>query len=242
MCSRFTLKLGDAINLSRRLGIPLGEMADSRDRYNVAPATGVTALRRPPVAREAAAAPATTLHWGFIPAWTRDRTTAGGPLINARAETVAEKPTFRSAWQRGQRCVLPLTGFYEWEKLGRTRLPWLFAPADAEPLAFAGLWDRWQDPRDGAVIESCTVLTTTPNALLARIHDRMPVLLDVEAAQRWLDPNAEPATVAPLLRAYPAERLVATALDPYVNSTAHDDPACLTPRGQAPGAQFDLDF
>lgn len=237
MCSRYLLKLGDAINLSKRLGIPLALLADTRDRYNVAPATGVTAFRRAPTS---GALECTTLHWGLIPAWTRDRTPAGAPLINARSETVAEKPSFRTAWRDGRRCVVPLTGFYEWEKVGRARLPWLFTRRDGAPLGFAGLWESWTDPTDGVAIESCTVLTTSPNPLLARIHDRMPCLLDEDTAARWLEPTLpDPAA---LLRPYPEDRLSATALDPYLNSPRHDDPACLTPRGASPGAQFELDW
>ncbi|WP_221031401.1 SOS response-associated peptidase [Actomonas aquatica] len=240
MCSRFTLKLGDAINLSKRLGIPLGQMADGRDRYNIAPATPVTALRRAPNAGGLDLTEATTLRWGLIPHWAREGSAPSAPLINARAETVAQKPSFRTAWRDRQRCVLPCSGFYEWEKQGRERLPWLFARADRGPLAFAGLWDRWTDPIDGTVIESCTVLTTVPNRLLNRIHDRMPVLLDETSAATWLDAQLDDNAAATLLRPFDADRMSATALDPYVNSPARDDPACLTPRGQSPGAQFDL--
>ncbi len=240
MCSRFTLKLGDAINLSKRLGIPLGQMADARDRYNIAPSTPVLALRRAPDAGGLALGEATHLRWGLIPHWSREGAAPSAPLINARAETVAEKPAFRHAWRERRRCVLPCSGFYEWEKQGRARLPWLFARADHGPLAFAGLWDRWTDRLDGTVIESCTVLTTTPNRLLARIHNRMPVLLDEDHAARWLDPELSEVGATELLTPFDADRLSATALDPYVNSPAHDDPACLTPRGQTPGTQFDL--
>ena len=242
MCSRFILKLGDAINLSKRLGIPLGQMADGRDRYNIAPATPVTAFRRAPQTGGLELREAVQLRWGLIPHWTREEAAPGAPLINARAETVAQKPSFREAWRRCQRCVLPTSGFYEWEKQGRERWPWLFKRADDGPLAFAGLWDRWTDPRGDRVIESCTVLTTTPNALLSRIHDRMPVLLDEHSAAAWLDPQLNEADAGRLLRPFEAARLDATALDPYVNSPARDDPACLTRRGHANGAQFDLGF
>jgi len=230
MCSRFTLNLGDAINFSQKLGIPIDEApAGARDRYNIAPANPIIALRREG---------ATQMRWGLIPHWFKPGSGPSAPLINARGETVAAKPSFRTAWQRGQRCVVPLTGFYEWEKQGRDRLPWLFRRRDQKPLAFAGLWDRWQDPIDDTVIESVTVVTTTPNAMLSRIHDRMPVLLDENSAATWLD--ADNATAVDLIKPYPADAMTATALDTYVNSPKHDDPKCLTPRGEAPGTQFDL--
>ena len=240
MCSRFILQIGDAINLSKRLGIPLGQMADARDRFNIAPATPVAAMRRAPQVGGLNLGETVALRWGLIPHWVREGSAPSAPLINARAETVPQKPSFREAWRRRQRCVLPTSGFYEWEKQGRERLPWLFKRADDGPLAFAGLWDRWTDPINGEVIESCTVLTTTPNALLSRIHDRMPVLLDEQSAATWLDPELDEVGAAHLMRPFDAARMEATALDTYVNSTAHDDPACLTLRGRSAGAQFDL--
>tara|TARA_R110002167_G_scaffold346438_1_gene557004 strand:+ start:168 stop:869 length:702 start_codon:yes stop_codon:yes gene_type:complete len=233
MCSRFTLNLGDAINLSQRLGIPLGEMTPERDRFNIAPSTGITTLRTQAAAK---------LHWGLIPHWSDRNRTTSAPLINARSETVAEKPSFRTAWKKGQRCLIPTSGFYEWEKAGRERLPWLFTRADGEPLVFAGLWDRWQDPKDGVVIESCAVLTTTANTMLGRIHDRMPVILDSTDAKAWLDPELDLPAATALMRPFDADRLHETALDPYVNSTRHEGPQCLTPRGKSPGAQLGFDL
>ena len=230
MCSRFTLNLSDFIKLRQRLGIPFDEsLPDRRDRYNIAPATPVFTLRKNGV---------TQMRWGLIPHWSKPGAAPSAPLINARGKTLTEKPSFRSAWKHGQRCVVPATGFYEWEKQGRERLPWLFQRRDGEPLAFAGLWDRWQDPIDDSVIESVTVVTTTPNEMLSRIHDRMPVLLDEDSAPAWLD--ADNASAVGLIKPYPATAMTETALDTYVNSSKHDDPRCLTPRGEAPGAQFDL--
>jgi putative SOS response-associated peptidase YedK len=233
MCSRFTLNLGDAINLSKRLGIPLGSETPDQDRFNIAPSTGITALR---------AGAAATLHWGLIPHWSpRDRASSA-PLINARSETIAQKPSFRTAWKNRQRCLIPTSGFYEWEKDGRARLPWIFARSDGAPLVFAGLWDRWQDPVDHTVIESCAVLTTTANRMLGRIHDRMPVILDPEDAARWLDPDISAEDAISLMRPFDADRMIETALDPYLNSTRHEGPQCLTPRGQTPGAQLGFEL
>ena len=157
MCSRFTLNLGDAINLSKRLGIPLGEIAPSSDRFNIAPSTGVTSFRRTP--EDTSVSEAAILHWGLIPHWVKDRRSQTTTLINARSETVAEKPSFRSPWQRRQRCLIPTSGFYEWEKDGRDRLPWIFTRADGQPIVFAGLWESWSDPIDHSRIDTCTVLT-----------------------------------------------------------------------------------
>jgi putative SOS response-associated peptidase YedK len=233
MCSRFTLNLGDAINLGQRLGIPLGASTPVATRYNIAPSTRVTTFR---------STHAATVHWGLIPHWAQPDRAPSAPLINARSETVADKPSFRTAWKKGQRCLIPTSGFYEWEKDGRARLPWLFTRADGAPLVFAGLWDRWQDPTDQTVIESCTVLTTTANPLLGRIHDRMPVILDETDAQTWLDPALGAAAAADLMRPFDAQRMQETALDLYVNSSRHEGPACLTPRGQSPGAQLGFDL
>jgi putative SOS response-associated peptidase YedK len=228
MCSRYALKASQLAQLCEELGVAFDQAA-ARDRYNIAPATSITALRP---------GQSTILHWGLIPHWTQINRRPAAPLINARAETLTAKPSFRDAWRQQQRCVIPVSGFYEWEKRGRERLPWLFQHRDGRPLAFAGLWDRWADPIDDSVIESCTVITTTPNARISRIHDRMPVLLEPAAARQWL--TASPDEATDLLRPYPAEQMRETALDPCVNSTARDDEACWTPRGKAPGTQFDL--
>ncbi|MDA8528290.1 SOS response-associated peptidase [Opitutaceae bacterium] len=230
MCSRFTLNLGDAINLSKRLGIPIDEaMVSGADRYNIAPASDVVAFRQ---------GEATFMRWGLIPHWSKPGQGPSAPLINARSETITEKPSFRTAWKKGQRCAIPMTGFYEWEKQGRERLPWLFKRNDGQPLLFAGLWDSWTDANDDLTIVSCSVITTTPNSMLGRIHDRMPVLLDETTAAEWLDPKIDEPTR--LITSFPTERLSETALDTYVNSSRHEGPACLTPRGEAPGSQFDL--
>ncbi len=240
MCTRYALKLAGLVRLARELGVDPAQLAAiaKRDRYNIAPGSTVTALRTGTGADASGRPEIAALHWGLVPSWTRERN--GTPLVNARAETVAEKPSFRGAWHAGRRCVLPASGFIEWEKAGRDRLPWWFTdssadPADPDendppPLALAAVWDRWEDPHDGVVVESCAVLTTTPNAAVGRIHHRMPALLDAAAARVWLDPHQTPPAAAALLQPFPAARLRATALDTRINSSAHDDPACLAPR------------
>lgn len=123
--------------------------------------------------------------WGLIPAWAVDQA-AGGRMINARAETVATSPAFRVALRR-RRCIVPADGFYEWERGGRTRQPWLIKRADDKPMAMAGLWSLWRDPANGLWISSCAVITTMANATVAPLHDRMPVLLAADAWDAWTD-------------------------------------------------------
>ena len=201
-------------------------------RYNLPPGSDVPVVRMAPggAGREVA-----LLHWGLVPGWAKERVEFGPKLANARAESVAEKPVFRDAFRR-RRCVLPASGFYEWEARGKTRLPWLFRRRDGQPLLLAGLWDSWRAP-DGGVLESCTVVTTGPNELVRPIHDRMPAILEPQQCDVWLDPTAQvPDRLAPLLRSLPAEQLTAERVSQRVNSVAHDDEACLQapPPGERP--------
>ena len=138
--------------------------------------------------------------------------------------------TLREALRK-RRCLIPATGFYEWEHRGRTKRPWLFRRRDEQPFAFAGLWERWRAP-DGATRETCAIITTAPNDLMLSIHDRFPVMLRSENFGLWLDPAvAEPAALAPLLRAPPSEAVSATALSRYVSNVRHEGPECLRPMG-----------
>ncbi len=148
------------------------------------------------------------LRWGLIPRWARDPS-IGNRMINARAETLAEKPSFREALRR-RRCLIPADGFYEWKKIGRQKQRYLIRAAnDDHLLALAGLWESWQ-AGDGSELESCTIVTTQPNDLLRPIHDRMPLILTTEQYQRWLDPQtSEAAALRPLLAPYPRDDLVA---------------------------------
>lgn len=247
MCCRYLLDREHLAEVFARLGLRLPDESLFRTRYNIPPGGGIVTVRirphRPPASSPdapAAAPEAVLAHWGLIPSWARERKGFGASLANARAETVADKPVFRTAWRRSQRCLIPASGFYEWEKHGRTRSPWLFRRADGRPFCFAGLWDTWRDPLDHATVESCTLLTTTPNSLLARIHDRMPVMLDDAAARAWIDPGTAPADAAALLRPFPAEAMSGLPLIPRVNSVAHDDPECLTPAGPPPPREDQL--
>lgn len=164
------------------------------------------------------------LSWGLVP-----RASPGGErgFINARAETAWEKPSFREAFVR-RRCLVPATGFYEWQKLdAKHRQPWLIRLASGRPFAFAGLWEP---PAASGSSPTCAILTTEPNAIARPIHDRMPVILDPADYALWLDPAVTvPAEVRPLLRPFPAEAMTAFPVTTAVNRPAFDDPACLTP-------------
>ncbi len=223
MCGRYVLKRKDLEAFLARLGI--AHPAEFVSRYNIAPTTVVPAIRAPRAgsAREAAA-----LRWGLVPAWSRDLSGAAR-LANARAEGIAGRPAFRDAFRR-RRCVIPASGFYEWQTAGRLKLPRYFERRDAQPLALAGLWEHWRGP-DGLDVETCSLITTAANPVVGRLHDRMPVILPDDAAlDRWLDPAVrEPAALEPLLVPLPGELMQATPVSPKVNSVRHDGPDLLDP-------------
>jgi putative SOS response-associated peptidase YedK len=221
MCGRFTLFEADKI-LSKEFGV--SNIPPLSPRYNIAPSQPVAAVRATPAGsgREIA-----LLRWGLIPSWSKDPA-IGNRLINARAETVQEKPSFRNAFRR-HRCLIPANGFYEWQRQERGKQPYFVRMRGKRLFAFAGLWDRWESPDKGA-IETCTILTTVANAVLAPIHDRMPVILPPMEYARWLDPallNTD--SLAPLLVPFPPEDMLALPVSPRVNSPAVDDEKCITP-------------
>jgi putative SOS response-associated peptidase YedK len=167
------------------------------------------------------------LRWGLIPSWSKDPA-IGNRLINARAETAREKPSFRNAFRR-HRCLIPANGFYEWQRRERGKQPYFVRMRDGRLFAFAGLWDRWENPGKD-VIETCTILTTTANAILAPIHDRMPVILPAGEYDRWLDPSLkDPGSLAPLLVPFPPEEMLAFPVSPRVNAPSTDDEGCIAP-------------
>jgi putative SOS response-associated peptidase YedK len=146
-------------------------------------------------------------------------------MINARAETAAEKPAFKELLQR-RRCLIPADGFYEWQKTGKTKQPYCFEMMQGEPFVFAGLWDSWRTP-DGATLETCTILTTTPNQLVADIHDRMPVILPPASYDLWLDPGfRDLAATREMLKPYDAGQMRRYPVSPRVNNVSNDDPRC----------------
>lgn len=205
-----------------------GPALNLRPRYNVAPGQNVAAVRSQDGDRGLA-----MLRWGLIPVWSR-KPNIGYSLINARSETVASKPAFRAAY-RARRCLIPADGFYEWVRKGSVKQPYLIGLKDSGMMAFAGLWERWFIPEDvslppslaefepGDAVETCTILTTTANEILAPLHHRMPVILRPEHFDPWLDGQA----VAP--DPYPSEEMTFQAVSTRVNRASNDDPRCVEP-------------
>lgn len=190
-------------------------------RYNIAPGQDITAIAN-------TAEPwADAFKWGLIPSWAKDHK-IGNRLINARGETLAEKPSFRTAFKR-RRCLIPVTGFYEWQRNpdGRTKTPMYIALKSGATFAFAGLWESWHSP-EGQRIQSCTIITTEPNDLMAPIHNRMPVILQADAYNLWLDP-AERTDLQDHLVPYSAQEMAAYPVSTLVNSPTNDMPDCLKP-------------
>lgn len=197
-------------------------------RYNIAPTQEVPVVRL----GEDGARHLVFLRWGLIPFWADDPA-IGSRLINARAESAADKPAFRAAFAR-RRCLIAADGFYEWRKparKGERKQPYRVTLGDGRPFAFAGLWERWGGREDEDAVESCTILTTEANALVRRLHDRMPVILPPEAFDAWLDPASGKDAARDLLGPYPADDMVATPVSPRVNNVANDEPAVIEPVG-----------
>lgn len=221
MCGRYVLAQTEGIPDRFELQLPLSEFSEFvRPRFNVAPTqTMPVIIRESPKRLE-------LMRWGLIPSWAKDPS-IGNRMINARAETVAEKPAFRRSL-RYRRCLIPATGFYEWQK-GPQKTPYHFALKTGKLFAFAGLWDTWLDPT-GSEIRSYTIITTQANALLAPVHDRMPAILRREDEDLWGDPEETDASrVIPLLTPYPAEEMAAYPVSPAVNNPRNDSPVLVQP-------------
>jgi putative SOS response-associated peptidase YedK len=229
MCGRFTLTDPDQ-DLAVQFDLP--EIPDMKPRYNIAPTQPVAAVRLAPEGAEREMA---LLHWGLIPFWAKDPS-IGARMINARSETVAEKPAFRAAFRR-RRCLVAADGFYEWQKQNGGKQPFYIHLRNGRPFGFAGLWEHWEGA-DGSVIESCTLLTTQPNDLLRPLHNRMPVILHPRDYALWLDREVEEAEkLKPLLGAYPAAEMEAYAVSRFVNRPDNDEPKCIEPLPQQQGFQ-----
>jgi len=221
MCGRFTL-ISDRIVIARTFG--LDDVPELAPRYNVAPTQTVLAVRTGPDGLQCA-----LLRWGLVPSWSADASGAA-KLINARSETAANKPAFRSAFKR-RRCVVPADGFFEWVQVGRKKQPQYFSLRGGGPFAFAGLWEAWE--KEGQRLETVSILTTDANALVRPAHDRMPVILPHGAEAAWLERGAEE-----LLRPYPAEEMAVRAVSDRVNSARNEGPECVEPAGPAQQSLF----
>jgi putative SOS response-associated peptidase YedK len=221
MCGRFTQTATPAI-IAEQFGVAVPSLF--QPRYNIAPSQPIAVIRIEPDSTTRALV---MLRWGLIPSWAKDPT-IGNQCINAKAETVAEKPSFRSAFKK-RRCLVVATGFYEWQVQGRTKQPMWIGLQSQRPFAFAGLWEQWK-PADGELLETCTIITTEPNGLMAQIHNRMPVILGPALYDQWLDPTFQPIeSLKALLRPYPGEELMAYPVSTLVNNPRQDVPHCLEP-------------
>ena len=215
MCGRYSL-ISDISALQVRFDFD-PPITPHTSRYNIAPTQNVLAVRS-----EDGRNVAEHMRWGLIPSWAKDMS-IGNRAINARAETLAEKPMFRTALRR-RRCLILADGFYEWVRAGKARQPMRILLMTGEPFAFAGLWETWTNP-EGETIHSCTIVTTAPNDLTRPIHDRMPVILLPENESVWLNHSIEDASeLNGLLTPYPASEMEAYPVSPMVNSPANDIP------------------
>jgi putative SOS response-associated peptidase YedK len=170
-----------------------------------------------------------SLRWGLIPAWAKDAS-IGNRLINARSETILEKPSFRTAFQR-RRCLIPASGFYEWQTLPDGKQPFYFTPSDDALIAFAGVWEQWRAP-DGSLIESCTILTTKANEVVAPIHDRMPVIVPPNLDAVWLYPTSDIQQLYKLCLAPPPIALRCYPVSKAVNQVRNDSEVLIQPQAQ----------
>ncbi|MEH2331811.1 SOS response-associated peptidase [Nostoc sp.] len=240
MCGRFTLNQS-AAGLSEVFHIE--SVPDLAAEYNIAPTQMVATVLQNP---ESEKREFKHLHWGLIPSWAKDAG-MGAKLINARAETVAEKPAFRSAFKH-RRCLVLADGFYEWQRQQGKKQPFYFRLQDGQPFGFAGLWERWRclrQPEAGTPaneeIISCTILTTAANELLQPIHERMPVILEPQDYDLWLDSQVQTAqTLQQLLRPYPAPAMIAYPVSTLVNNSRHNSSECIVPLSEknAPANQL----
>ncbi len=234
MCGRFVLV--DWYGIEQRFDLPEADLrnisehySESGDapapRYNIAPTQDVLVIRN-----DSSQNRAEMMRWGLVPSWAKDPK-IGSRMINARSETLAEKPSFRTAYRR-RRCLIVADGFYEWKRDGKTRTPMRIMLDSGQLFALAGLWESWKRPDDSWMM-SCAIVTTSANDLVADIHDRMPVILDPDVESVWLDSDLDDtAALSELLVPYPSERMTAYEVSRIVNSAANDVPECIAPIGR----------
>ena len=221
MCGRFTLT-SNLDDLQGRFQFEAVDV-DYKPSYNIAPTQEVLAVTNDGHRQ------ARLMRWGLVPFWAKDLK-VGSRMINAVGETVAAKPAFRSLVKK-RRCLILADGFFEWRKKGEEKIPTYIFLKSKEAFALAGLWDTWKSP-EGQTIQSCTIITTTPNGFIAPIHNRMPVVLSAEAEALWLDPLTEDAAVVtPLLIPCPAEAMDSYIVSQLVNSARNNVPDCISPVG-----------
>jgi putative SOS response-associated peptidase YedK len=218
MCGRYSLS-SDGKALVDEFGVD--ELADWSPRFNIAPSQPV-----PVLLQRGASLAATELYWGLVPAWAKDRKPRSR-LINARAETVAEKPSFRAAFRR-RRCLVLADGYYEWAKRGDVKQPYYIYPEPRRPFAFAGLWEKWSDEH-GSSYFGCSIITCAANAKLQFLHHRMPVVLPKADHSTWLDAGSDARELAELLKPGANDLFNTLAVSGFVNSPTHEGPDCVRP-------------
>jgi putative SOS response-associated peptidase YedK len=229
MCGRYSLLCIDDLGNRFRVFDP---MMGVRSRFNVTPASEM------PVIVRSGENHLTIMRWGLIPYWTKD-IRAARPLINARAETLEEKPAFRTLLN-AHRCLVPASGFFEWKHEGKHKKPWYIRLLDEPVFSFAGLYDQWHNP-GGVTVETYAVITCAANSLVAPLHDRMPVILSRQNEERWLDPDpVTPAELRTILTPFPAGCMEARPVSDLVNNTAIDDERVIRPLASFPGTQTHL--
>ncbi len=218
MCGRFTLTV-DPADLQLLLDL-IDVPSELTPRYNIAP-TQPVAVVTSPVDRKVE-----IFQWGLIPSWSKDPS-MGSRMINARAETVHEKPAFRAPFAR-KRCLILADGFYEWKQLEKNKQPYYIRLAEGGPFAFAGLWDHWTSP-EGDERKTCTIITCEPNELMSQLHNRMPVIFDKSTMWDWLDPDAPQLALKAMLSPYDTHAMTAYPVSRAVNRPANDSPECILP-------------
>lgn len=211
MCGRFALKAPKSELVTR---FHLDECDEVVPHYNIPPGTDIPVIRQSPEGRRVL----NLLHWGLVPHWSKDLS-IGAKLNNARAESVAEKPSFRDAFKR-RRCLVPASGFYEWKAEGKIKQPYYISLKSGEPMAMGGIWEPWKAP-DGSILRTVCIITTTPNEVMAPIHDRMPVIIEPDNWQAWL--AAPVGAVMPMLSPIPAAPMQAWPVSLRVSKTRDDD-------------------
>jgi putative SOS response-associated peptidase YedK len=219
MCGRYVLEPA-LTALRRHFDLPFDTL---EPRYNVAPKQRIPVIRR----RDEGGYELVELQWGLIPFWAKDRAMQYN-TINAKVERVQSAPSYREPFKK-RRCLIPASGFYEWQPAGARKQPWYISAADGEGLAFAGLWDRWHDRESDEAIESCTIIVGPANELMSNIHDRQPCIIPPEHYHDWLDPEAPAPFLLSLLQAFPPERLCAWPVSPAVGNVRNQGAGLIAP-------------
>jgi putative SOS response-associated peptidase YedK len=224
MCGRFSFHSPHEA-VTRLFGVAAAPAIEPR--WNIAPTQFIATVRESGGPREVA-----MLYWGLVPSWAKEKS-IGTRMINARGETLVEKPSFRNAFRR-RRCLVLADGYYEWQRAGGAKQPYYISFDDGAPFGMAGLWERWRDPATGEPLESCCIVTTSPAPAVAHVHDRMPVILPPDAYAEWLDPQNEATErLSRLLVPSAAPGLHARPVSQRVNSARNEGPELVLPLGNA---------